>query len=191
MEESTKTTKVITRRSSEYTVNESMESVVTLTRKPQEAAGTVQPQSEVRGAPVGSSDVNTVVEGRPYNMKPVGQEALARPLDQSKDDRDVSVLSEEVVAEHTEAVEQGDVDLSDLDQEDEELFALEQEREAQVSGEVTAPNEECLFDELGPDSAAEMDEAVELSSEMACSNLTFMCHHWSCPRGEFGDSAAS
>jgi hypothetical protein len=150
IEESTKVT-AAARQLSEYTIQESTEEGFQFDMDVQETAKILSSDSEVRTTPVGSSDVETAVKSRSDTMKSEENEVLGQRTNQPGDGQNVLSLTGEVV------------DQTDVDRQDEEMFAREKEFMTQSWSDRTMPNEECLYDELGHDSAAEVDESAEMS----------------------------
>ena len=163
IEESTKMT-VVARRSSGYTVQEATQVGFQFDMDVQETAKVVQSDSEVRSTPIGSSDVETVVKSSLDTMKPGENEVLGQRTNQPGDGQDVSCLVGDMVGIGAEKPEM--VDCTDVDRQDEEMFAREKELVAQSLRDQTMPNEDCLYDELGHDSATEVDESAETSSKL-------------------------
>lgn len=164
LEESSNVTKVDARRYSDYTVYESTQMEVTFNSNLLEVDRGLALESESRGAPVGSSDTLSAVGGRPDSMRPLGAEVLAESADELADGQTASIMTGDVEQTDME-MSLKSVDFSDVDKRDEELFAHDKECEVSASGEYGLMNEECLYNEIGHESVAEMDESAEITSE--------------------------
>jgi chromosome segregation ATPase len=161
IEESTKMT-VVARKfeSLSYTKQESNESGFWLDMDVQEAAKALASNSEVRSTPVGSSSAETIVMSSLDTTNLEENEMLRQRLNQpghhhqtvSSLGGDVAGISETMVDKYTE-----------FDRQDEEMLAREKKVTAQSWTDQAMQNDESLYDELGHDSATEIDEPAEIS----------------------------